>query len=167
MADVLSWLQATRVAQTVAESKLLTAALSATHLVGLTLIVGSAFVSALALTGIAFPLAAIQTTDFLNPETGRTYDFAPGGGLRVAGRLYRKEREILRLGYGVAWAHTANGTSSSNTLQFFRASARLPVTGSFGMGAGYSWYSRRTTYSAFHEGTATQSEWRVFASFRL
>ncbi len=56
MADVLSWLQATRVAQTVAESKMLTAALSATHLVGLTLIVGSAFVSALALTGIAFPL---------------------------------------------------------------------------------------------------------------
>ena len=118
-------------------------------------------------TAIAFPLAAIQTTDFLNPETGRTYDFAPGGGLRVAGRLYRKEREILRLGYGLAWAHTANGTSSSNTLQFFRASARLPVTGSFGMGAGYSWYSRRTTYSAFHEGTATQSEWRLFASFRL
>lgn len=118
-------------------------------------------------TAIAFPLAAIQTTDFLNPETGRTYDFAPGGGLRVAARLYRKEREIVRLGYGLAWAHTANGTSSSNTLQFFRASARLPVTGSFGMGAGYSWYSRRTTYSAFHEGTATQSEWRLFASFRL
>jgi hypothetical protein len=118
-------------------------------------------------TAIAFPLAAIQTTNFLNPETGRSYDFAPGGGLRLAGRLYRKEREILRLGYGLAYAHTANGSSSSNTLQFFRASARLPLGQSLGMGAGYSWYSRRTTYSGFEEAPAAQSEWRLFASLSL
>lgn len=118
-------------------------------------------------TGIAFPLAAIETTDYLNPETGRTYDFAPGAGLRLAGRLYRKEREILRIGYGLAYAHTANGSSSSNTLQFFRASARLPLGKSYGMGAGYSWYSRRTTYPGFLEPPGTQSELRLFASFRL
>ncbi len=118
-------------------------------------------------TAIAFPLAAIETTDYLNPETGRTYDFAPGGGLRLAGRLYRKEREILRLGYGLAYAHTANGSSSSNVLQFFRASARLPLGKSIGMGAGYSWYSRRTTYSGFQEAPGTQSEVRLFASFSL
>lgn len=118
-------------------------------------------------TAIAFPLAAVETTDVLNPETGRNYDFAPGGGLRVAGRLYRKEREILRIGYGLAYARTANGSSSDNTLQFFRASARLPLSGSLGMGAGYSWYSRETTYVGFRERTATQSEWRVFASFGL
>src|SRR5207302_2506166 len=95
-------------------------------------------------TAIVFPLAGIRTTDFQNAETGRTYDYAPGGGFRVAGRLYRKEWEIVRLGYGVAFAHTANGSSSSNTLQFFRASARLPLTRSVGAGAGYSWYSRKT-----------------------
>ncbi len=119
------------------------------------------------LTAIAFPLAAIETTDYLNPETGRTYDFAPGGGLRLAGRLYRKEREILRIGYGLAYAHTANGSSSSNVLQFFRATARLPLGKSLGMGAGYSWYSRRTTYSGFQEAPGTQSEVRLFASFSL
>ncbi len=118
-------------------------------------------------TAIAFPLAAIETTDTLNPETGRTYDFAPGAGLRLAGRLYRKEREILRIGYGLAYAHTANGSSSSNTLQFFRASARLPIGKSLGIGAGYSWYSRRTTYSGFQEAPGTQSEVRLFASFSL
>jgi hypothetical protein len=118
-------------------------------------------------TAIVFPLAAIQTTDFLSPETGRSYDFAPGGGLRVAGRLYRKEWEIVRLGYGVAFAHTANGSSSSNTLQFFRASARLPLTRSLGVGAGYSWYSRKTTYSGFQEAPKTQSEWRLFVSWSL
>jgi hypothetical protein len=119
-------------------------------------------------TAIAFPLAAIETTNYLNPETGRSYDFAPGGGLRLAGRLYRKEREILRIGYGLAYAHTANGSSSSNVLQFFRASARLPLGKSLGMGAGYSWYSRRTTYTGgFYERTAAQSEWRLFASLTL
>jgi opacity protein-like surface antigen len=118
-------------------------------------------------TAIAFPLAGIRTTDFLNPETGRSYDYAPGGGFRVAGRLYRKEWEIVRLGYGVAFARTANGTSSSNTLQFFRASARLPLTRSLGVGGGYSWYSRKTTYSGFQEAPRTQSEWRLFVSWSL
>jgi hypothetical protein len=120
------------------------------------------------LTAIVFPLAGIRTTDFLNPETGRTYDYAPGGGFRVAARLYRREWEIVRLGYGVAYARTANGSSSSNTLQFFRASGRLPFTRSLGVGAGYSWYSRRTTYpGGFQEAPQNQSEWRVFASWSL
>ena len=118
-------------------------------------------------TAIAFPLAAIQTTDTLSPETGRSYDFAPGGGFRVAGRLYRKEWEIVRVGYGVAFAHTANGSSSSNTLQFFRASLRLPLTRTLGVGAGYSWYSRSTTYPAFVEPPKTQAEWRLVVSLSL
>jgi hypothetical protein len=118
-------------------------------------------------TAIVFPLAGIQTTDFLSAETGRSYDFAPGGGFRVAARLYRKEWEIVRLGYGVAWAHTANGSSTSNELQFFRASARLPLTRSLGVGAGYSWYRRETTYSGFHEAPKTQNEWRLVVSWSL
>lgn len=119
-------------------------------------------------TAIVFPLAGIRTIDFLNPATGRTYDYAPGGGFRLAARLYRREWEIVRLGYGVAYARTANGSSSSNTLQFFRASARLPLTRSLGVGAGYSWYSRRTTYSGgFQEAHKTQSEWRLFVSWSL
>ena len=117
------------------------------------------------LTAIAFPLAAIETTDFLSPATGRSYDFAPGAGFRGAARLYRKEWEIVRLGYGVAFAHTANGASTSNTLQFLRAGARLPLTRTVGLGAGYSWYSRRTTYSSSFEERKTQSAWRAFVSW--
>ncbi len=117
---------------------------------------------------ILFPLAGIRTTDFLNPETGRTYDYAPGGGFRLAARLYRKEWEIVRLGYGVAYARTANGSSSSNTLQFFRASSRIPLTRLLGVGAGYSWYGRRTTYpGGFQEAPKTQSEWRLYVSWSL
>ena len=74
---------------------------------------------------------------------------------------------MVHLGYGVAFARTANGTSSSSTLQFLRASARLPLTPSLGIGAGYSWYSRRTTYSGFDEPARTQSEWRAFVSWSM
>jgi hypothetical protein len=112
----------------------------------------------------AFPLAGIRTTDFEHPETGRNYDYAPGGGARVAGRIYFAGREVLGLGYGVAWAHTVNGVSDNNTLQFVRAVARVPLGGPLGAGAGYSWYSRKTSYPGFFEERKKQSEWRVFVN---
>jgi len=116
-------------------------------------------------SAIVFPLAGIQTTDFENAQTGRNYDYAPGGGLRAEGRLYAGGREILGGGYGVAWARTANGTSDTNTLQFLRAVARLPLGSAFSAGAAYAWYSRKTTYTGFVEPRRTQSEARVFVNW--
>jgi len=111
---------------------------------------------------IVLPLAGIQTTDFADPKSGRTYDYASGAGFRAAARLFREGREIVGVGYGFAWAHTVNGSSNNSTLQYYRGSLRLPLKGPVGVGAGYSWYSRKTTYSGFFEGRQTQSEWRVF-----
>jgi hypothetical protein len=112
---------------------------------------------------LAVPLAGIRTTDFENPETGRNYDYAPGMGARVAGRLFFGGHEILGAEYGVTWAHTVNGVSDNNTLQFVRATARFPI-GFFGAGAAYSWYSRKTSYPGFFEQRQRQAEWRVFAN---
>jgi len=113
---------------------------------------------------IAIPLAGIQTTDFVHPETGRNYDYAPGGGARVGARLYVGAREVLALGYGVAWARTVNGVSDNNTLQFVRASGRIPLFGPIGVGAAYAWYSRKTTYPGPFEDRRTQAEWRAFVN---
>jgi hypothetical protein len=55
VADFFAWLQSTSIARAVAETQMLIAALSAIHLIGLALVVGSSLVSALALTGLAFP----------------------------------------------------------------------------------------------------------------
>ena len=117
------------------------------------------------LSAIAFPLAGIQTTDFENPQTGRNYDYAPGGGLRAEGRIYAGGREILGGGYGVVWARTANGPSDTNTLQFFRAVVRLPLAGPVSAGAAYAWYSRKTSYAGFFEARKTQNEGRVFVNW--
>ena len=39
---------------------------------------------------LAIPLAGIQTTNFTNPQTGRNYDYAPGGGLASRGTDLRR-----------------------------------------------------------------------------
>ncbi len=117
------------------------------------------------LSAVAFPLGAVQTTDFTVPQTGRNYDFAPGGGLRAEARLYHRGREVLGAGYGVLWARTVSGSSDNNTLQFLRAVARVPLAGPLGAGAGYSWYSRKTTYTGFFEARKTQNEWRAFVNW--
>jgi hypothetical protein len=114
---------------------------------------------------MAVPMAGVKTTDVLNPATGRNFDYGPGGGARLEGRLYARGREVGALGYSVAWTHTTDGSSDNNTLQFFRAIARIPITGCLGAGAGYSWYSRKTTYRNFFEARRTQSEWRAFATW--
>jgi len=115
-------------------------------------------------SAIAIPLAGIKTTNFTNPQTGRNYDYAPGGGARVAARLFGAGQELFSLGYGIAWARTVSGSSNNNTLQFFRATGRIPIAGQFGIGGGYGWYSRKTTYVGFSEPRRTQSEWRAFAT---
>jgi hypothetical protein len=116
-------------------------------------------------TALVFPLAAVQTIDFESPQTGRNYDFAPGGGVRALARLYYRGREVLGAGYAALWMKTVNGVSDSNTLQAFRAVARMPVAGPIGAGAGYSWYSRKTLYTGFFEARKTQNEWRAFVNW--
>ena len=111
---------------------------------------------------LAVPLAGIKTTDFENPQTGRNYDYAPGGGARAAVRLFGGARQVLAVGYGAVWARTVNGVSRDNTLQFFRAEARIPIAGPLGFGGSYWWYSRQTTYVGFTEPRKTQSEFRAF-----
>ena len=58
---LLGWLQSTALAQTVAESLLLTGFLSSVHLLGLTLIVGSALVSSLRLIGVMLPASPVRS----------------------------------------------------------------------------------------------------------
>jgi Domain of unknown function (DUF3943) len=112
---------------------------------------------------LAIPLAGIRVVDVENPETGRNYDYAPGAGARVTGRILFGSHEVLHGEYGVTWAHTVNGLSDNNTLQFARATARIPF-GIFGAGVAYSWYSRKTSYPGFFEARQRQAEWRAFGN---
>jgi hypothetical protein len=118
-------------------------------------------------SAVAVPLAAVGTTDFLNPVSGRSFDYGPGGGARAAAHLFRNGRELLYAGYGIAWTSTLDGSSRSNRLQFFRATGRWPLGEKLGAGAGWTWYSRKSTYPGFFEATKNQSEWRAFVTWKI
>jgi opacity protein-like surface antigen len=118
-------------------------------------------------SAMGFPIAAVRTTDFLHPLTGRNFDYGQGGGARAEGRLLYRGGEVVAIGYAAAWIHTSDGASNNNTLQFFRAIGRVPITEALGAGVGYNWYSRKTTYSGFVEPRKTQSEWRLFGSWKF
>jgi hypothetical protein len=129
--------------------------------------VGRDFAAEGAVLANIYPLAAIKTVDALDPKIERDYDFASGGGLSVAARLMKADCEIATLSYGVAWTGTASGASTTNTLQFFRAAARLPIADGFGVGASYSLYRRQTSYANLPSQRRTQPEWGVFLGWRL
>ena len=128
---------------------------------------GCGFVAEGGFLADVYPMAALKTLDALDAESGRDYDFVSGGGLSIAARLKKADEEIATLSYGVAWTATANGVSRTNTLQFFRASARLPIADGFGAGASYSLYRRQTSYTNLPSQRRTQPEWGAFLSWRL
>lgn len=109
-----------------------------------------------------FPLAAVKTQEANDPLSGRNYDYAPGGGVRLGATLFRAGRQIAEVTYGIGWTRTVDGTSSSNTVQSLRAMARLPLGQAFGLGAAYQWYGRDTSFPSAPRGFKSQSEWRVF-----
>ncbi|MGE5413222.1 MAG: DUF3943 domain-containing protein [Syntrophomonadaceae bacterium] len=125
-------------------------------------------VAATDLNALAIPLAGVKTINFAAPQTGRNYDYGPGGGARIGARLYAKDDQILDVSYSAVWTHTVNGVSDNNTLQFFRATAEIPIVGPLGVGGEYDWYSRKTSYhGAFFEPRQTQTQWSVFLTLNF
>ena len=114
---------------------------------------------------LAMPMAGLKTTDLLNPVTGRNFDYGPAGGARVEGRLLARNREVFMAGYTIAWGHTNDGSTNNNVVQYFRAIGRVPIYGCLGAGAGYAWYTHKSTYTNFLPTRRSQSEWRAFATW--
>ncbi len=114
-----------------------------------------------------FPLAGIGTTDQLNPVSGRTFDFAPGGGLRAAAQLRYRGTQVLEAAYNIGWASTVDGSTTSNKLQSFRATGRWDFGRKLGVGVGWAWYQRDSRYINGAEAIRGQVEWRAFLSWKL
>ena len=114
-----------------------------------------------------YPLAGIGTTDVLNPVSGRSFDYGPGGGLRAGVRLEWKGADVATASYAIGWVTTLDGSTTSNMLQSFRATVRIPIWKRLGTGGGWSWYERDSRYVNGAEAVRTQVEWRLFLSWLL
>lgn len=116
---------------------------------------------------VVAPLAAVKN-DYLAESSGivgRAFDYGPGAGASAALRVRRRELDLATLAYAVLWTHTSNGISRSNTLQSFRAEARIPVAGAFAVGGSWGWERRLTTYDEFDTTRTDATQWRAFASW--
>src|SRR5687767_1581428 len=105
MAAFLGWLEGTRVAAAVSQSTLLIGSLSAIHLLGLTVVVGGAFVSGLRLLGVVLrdrPVSDVAATVSrgmtwglgLSLTTGLLM-FAPRASLAVENRFFQLKMLLL------------------------------------------------------------------------
>lgn len=114
-----------------------------------------------------FPLAAIETTNALSPITGRSYDYATGGSLRVGGALVHGDDEVVTAEYSVRLGRSLDGVGRDNTLRSFRAVGHLPLGRTLVVGGGFSWFDRHTIYKVLPQYQKSQTEVRVFFSWRL
>jgi hypothetical protein len=81
--------------------------------------------------------------------------------------LNHRGLELVSVDYSQIRAWTVDGVSDESRLQFLRGSGRISLSRRFGLGAGYWWYGRRTTYAGFTEPRRTQSEWRAFLNITV
>ncbi len=116
---------------------------------------------------VIFPIAAVEIDcpELAKRAVGRTYDFSFGGGARLDARLTRDGIDLVRLSWAMAWFETANGVASSSRLQWARAEGRLPVTGTFAVGAAWSYSGRSSTYSGASPATKTHTQGSAFVSW--
>lgn len=114
----------------------------------------------------AFPLSALQTDYPMQDlaETGRTYDYGPGGGPRVAVALRRRGIDLLSASYEAIWIRTTNGVSRNSAVQFARIEAKCPITESFSIGSSWDWDRRITSYDQNLTVRTSHIQWRFFGA---
>ncbi len=121
------------------------------------------------LSAIGFPLAALQT-DYTADDlakVGRPYDYGPGGGARVLGRVTREGLDVFLLSYQALWISTTNGVSQHSAIQSLRAEGRLPLSLGLALGAGIAWNRRITSYDQRPTVRVEGPQWRVFGTILL
>lgn len=115
----------------------------------------------------AFPVAGIQT-DYSSRNleaVGRTYDYGPGIAARASARLRTGSVDAATMTYMVGWFHTSNGISRGSRLQLISVEGRLGLTPILGVGAGFTWLDRLTTYDSLPAVTWSAPSARLFATW--
>jgi hypothetical protein len=114
----------------------------------------------------AFPLSALQTDYPVQDlaETGRTYDYGPGGGPRVTVALRRRGIDLVSASYEAIWIRTVNGVSLHSAVQFARIEAKCPITESFSVGTSWNWDQRITSYDQNPTVRTSHTQWRIFGA---
>jgi len=117
--------------------------------------------TAVLLNGII--IGATQS-DYYTTLEGRDYDYGPGVGATLSGRLLYKRRVDASVGYNGIKTYTIDGTESSHFQDVVRFDARYWLNDRFGVGLGAAWYDRQSHYTDAPDVKETSSFFRAFIS---
>lgn len=107
-------------------------------------------------------LGATQT-DYRTSE-GRFYDYGPGLGPILGGRIFYKSRLQATAGYTGLWIQTIDGTGTQHYQDALLLEGRYWLTSTLGVGLGYVGYNRHSQYRDFPNVAETATFWRAFVS---
>ena len=103
-------------------------------------------------------------SDYYQTLEGRNYDYGPGLGATVGGRLLYKRHLDASLTYVSFWIHTVDGTESAHYQDVLRLDARYWLNDRLGVGLSGARYSRHSDYSAAPDVTQESTFLRAFIS---
>lgn len=111
-------------------------------------------------------LGAVRS-DYYSAIEGRDYDYGPGLGTIVSGRLLYKNKIQLTAGYTGLWIHTVDGTKSVHYQDAILAELRYWASRRIGLGISYTGYDRKSEYADNLDVEQTSSFLRAFASMAI
>lgn len=98
-------------------------------------------------------LGATQS-DYRTAE-GRLYDYGPGLGPILSGRILYKNRLQATIGYTALWLHTVDGSGAAHFQDALFLEGRFWAGRTIGLGVSYTGYNRESEYRG--PATVTQS----------
>ncbi|HQR16897.1 MAG TPA: DUF3943 domain-containing protein [Gemmatimonadales bacterium] len=106
-------------------------------------------------------------SDYYGTLEGRDYDYGPGVGALLSGRLFYKRRLQANLAYLGLWIHTVNGVDSEHYQDALTLEGRYWLTDRFGAGLSATRYSRHSVYADQADVSQDAGFFRAFVSTSL
>jgi hypothetical protein len=103
-------------------------------------------------------------SDYYATLEGRNYDYGPGVGATLTGRLLYKRRVDASLGYNGIWIFTVDGSESTHHQDVLNLSARYWLTDRLGVGVAAAGYARQSDYANAPNVTQKSTFLRAFVS---
>ncbi len=100
-------------------------------------------------------------------QTGRSYDFGSGAGLRTYATVNKSGIDFAQLFYIFVWSHSLNGAAGDHFIHFFGARAetpqvQVPFFRHVGAGAQFIYAARESKYRDFPDVSRRNPQFRVY-----
>lgn len=95
----------------------------------------------------------------------REYDFGPGLGLVLEGRLQRRGTTIATAWYRSSWIHSVSGANADHFTHFVGVDGILPLGRRMGIGVHTGYYVRASNYDGEPSESARFPEGRIYLAW--